>query len=141
MRRIRKPGELPEEARKLTGSVSYRIADVTKCVTHVGETGGEFFAEAVGAVHLAQQQAAAVAGEVSTGEINFHTAATEPLKFKFHLVTVCCRLGRVHGDGFCGFCFGYQSLQRPRTGSSATVCEKCVLGQRPENQGLRDDQP
>ena len=63
----------------------------------VGEAGGELLAEALGAIHLAQPQAAPVAGEVSAGKISLHTAASQPLKLKSLLITLCCRLSRVHG--------------------------------------------
>ena len=63
----------------------------------VGEAGGELLAEALGAVHLAQQQAATVAGEVSPGKISLHTTASKPLKVESLLVTLCRRLSRVHG--------------------------------------------
>lgn len=47
--------------------------------------------------NLAQQQAAAVAGEVTAGKISLHTAAAQPLKLKSLLITLCRRLSRVHG--------------------------------------------
>lgn len=71
-------------------------------VAPVGEAGGELLAEALGAVHLAQQLAAAIAGEVPAGEIHLHTPAAEALKVEALLISLCRRLSRVHW--MCGCC-------------------------------------
>ena len=65
-------------------------------VAVVAEAPGQFLADPVGAVHLPQQQAAPVAGEVPAAEIRLHTASAKPLKSACLLPTVCRVLSRVH---------------------------------------------
>lgn len=60
-------------------------------VAGVAETAGELVAEAEVAVGLAQEQHAAVAGEVSAAEIRLHTARTKGLKSESLLATLCHR--------------------------------------------------
>ena len=66
-------------------------------IAPVGKAVGELRAEALGAIRLAQQQAATAAGEVAARKISLHTAASKALKVASLLITLCCRLSLVPG--------------------------------------------
>jgi hypothetical protein len=88
-------------------------------LARIGEALSELLTQALGAVRLAQQQAATIAGEMAAGEIDLDTSASQPLKIETLLITVCRRLSRVHLGAPVCFCLRNQRLPRLRTGSSA----------------------
>ena len=97
-------------------------------IARIGEATGKFLAEPLRAIHLAQQQRAAITGEVATGEIRLDAPAAELVKIEALLVTPCRRLHRVHARCFTLDCPGVQAICSDQR---AMGCEKCGLAGQP----------